>query len=525
VATLHRTIALPRRRAARPPLWAIVPSLIAVGLAILPVVYVILRAREAGGLRAWALLVRHRTLDLLTNTGRLVIAVTFASIVLGVATAWCVERTDLPGRRAWNVLVTLPLAVPAFVASYSWASLTPRVEGFGGAVLVLTLSSFPLVHLPVAAALRGTDPSLEESAHALGYGAWHTFFRVTLPQMRPALYGGALLISLHMLAEFGALAILRFDTFTTAIFDQYRVAFDSAAAAMLVAVLLALCLVVLAVEMLARGRARYARIGSGAARPQPRVHLGWAAAPITGGLFAVALLALGVPMGSLVYWLTKGSSAAFPVGQIWSAAVSSITLAVVAALATTALAVPIAFLAVRHRGLLTTIIERTVYTQRAMPGLVIALALVFVSVHYVFDLYQSLPLLIIGYVMLFLPLALAGVRGAVEQVPASLEESARVLGRRPIQVLGEVTLPLITPGLGAGAALVFLEVMNELTETLVLRPTGTETLATEVWTHTANLEYAAAAPYAAILVLLSAVPTFLLTRRRPVIAEELPVPD
>jgi iron(III) transport system permease protein len=143
----------------------------------------------------------------------------------------------------------------------------------------------------------------------------------------------------------------------------------------------------------------------------------------------------------------------------------------------------------------------------------------------VFDLYQSLPLLIIGYVMLFLPLALAGVRGAVEQVPASLEESARVLGRRPIQVLGEVTLPLITPGLGAGAALVFLEVMNELTATLVLRPTGTETLATEVWTHTANLEYAAAAPYAAILVLLSAVPTFLLTRRRPVIAEELPVPD
>src|SRR5579884_2336002 len=489
MASLRHVIAVPRvRRRTLPPVWVLLPATVALVLALLPVAYVVLRAREAGWDRSVQLLVRPRTLALLANTTRLVVAVTLASAAIGVATAWCVERSDLPARRIWNVVVTLSLAVPAFVASYSWVAVTPRAQSFGGAVLVLTLTSFPFVHLPVVAALRGADPCQEEAARSLGYGPWRAFWRATLPQARPALYGGALLIALHMLAEFGALAILQYDTFTTAIFDQYRVAFDSAAAAMLVAVLLALCLVVLAFEVLLRGRARYARVGTGVARAQRRVRLGWRAVPITLGFVALTLLALGVPMASLAYWLLQGRSAAFALGEIWSAAFASISLALEAALLTTALAVPIAFLAVRYRGWLATAVERAVYLDRAVPGLVIALALVFVAVRYAFRFYQTTPLLLVGYAVLFLPLALTGVRGAVEQIPARLEESARSLGRRPIQVLRAVTLPLIAPGLGAGAALVCLAAMNELTATLVLRPTGTETLATEVWTHTANLE-------------------------------------
>ena len=194
-----------------------------------------------------------------------------------------------------------PLAVPAFVNSFGWVSLTSRVEGFGGALLVVTLSYYPLVYLPVAAALRGLDPALEETALSLGHGPWRTFPRVTLPQLRPAMYGGALLVGLHLLAEFGALQLLRFDTFTTAIYDQYRSSFNGPAATMLASVLVLCCLVLLLLEMRVRGHHRYARVGGGVARSLPRRRLGLLA-PSRCWLRLTLLvgLALGVPMGSLV---------------------------------------------------------------------------------------------------------------------------------------------------------------------------------------------------------------------------------
>src|SRR5699024_3195508 len=209
----------------------------------LPVFYVILRATEVGWSTTTGLLFRPRVYQLLLNTVGLVTLVTAFTAIIGVTTAWLVERTDLRYRKIWHIVVTLPFAVPAFVMSYTWISVSALFEGFGGAVFVLTMSSYPLVHLPVSAALRKMDPAMEESARSLGLSPVKTFLRVILPQMRPALVSGALLIALHMLAEFGALSLLRFQTFTTAIFDQYRLAFNNATAAMLAGVLLVLCFI------------------------------------------------------------------------------------------------------------------------------------------------------------------------------------------------------------------------------------------------------------------------------------------
>ena len=156
------------------------------------------------------------------------IVATTACTVIGVAVAWCVERTELPGRRVWAVLAALPITVPAFVTSYSWVSITPAVQRFAGAAMIVTLAYYPLVYLPVAAVLRGLDPALEETARSLGMGPWRTFLRVTLPQTRLALLGGGLLVAVHLLSEFGAFAMLRFQTFTTAIYDEYRLSFDGA---------------------------------------------------------------------------------------------------------------------------------------------------------------------------------------------------------------------------------------------------------------------------------------------------------
>ncbi|MGE8078500.1 ABC transporter permease [Peribacillus loiseleuriae] len=502
-----------KRKARGPSIGLLFPVILLCVISTLPLLYILLRAYEVGWHEAVRLIFRPRVFELLCNTVKLAVSVTIASCAIGVSTAWCVERSQLPGRNIWNVIVTLPLAVPALVSSYTWVALSSKMATFGGAVLILTFSSYPLIYLPTVAALRGMDPALEETARSLGYGPWRTFFHVTLPLLRPALYGGALLVSLHMLAEFGALAELRYDTFTTAIFDQYRLVFNGAAAAMLTSVLIVLCLAIIGMELLVRGRARYARIGGGVSRQWRRVSLGHAKPFVLLGFSLLGLLAVVAPLGSLIYWLITGSSAGFPVKEVMEAVVATLSLGFGGSILTILFALPLVVLAVRFRGIFSTLADRIPYIIHSMPGLVIGLTFVFFSIRFITPLYQTTALLLIAYALLFLPLAQSSLRAALEQAPVRLEEVGRTLGYGRLKVFVTITLPLIFPGLGAGMALVFVEVMKELTATLLLRPTGVNTLASQVWEHTSNVEYAASAPYAALMILFAGLPVYLLTMR------------
>ena len=243
----------PRRK--RPSIWLLLPVLFLVGLSLLPLVYVGTKAWQAGWAEAVHLLWRPYVFGLLRNTLALMIGVTVACGVIGLSLAWLLERSNLPGRRIWGVILCLPFAVPAFVSSFTWVSLSANFEGLGGAILVMTLSKYPLVFLPVAATLRNLDPSLEESARTLGLNRWGVFFRITLPLLWPSLLAGALLIALHMLVEFGALSIIGLQTFTTAIYQQFELEFSNANAAMLSAVLLVMCLTLLWLELRVRVKA------------------------------------------------------------------------------------------------------------------------------------------------------------------------------------------------------------------------------------------------------------------------------
>lgn len=495
------------------PAVRLIVALAAAALTLVPLVFIVVAAVATGPDRIVELIVRPRVGELLRNTVGLVVVTAAACAVLGTATAWLTERTDLPGRAVWGPLCAAPLAVPAFVTSYAWVSLTSSVEGSAGAVLISTVSYFPFVHLPVAAVLRGLDPGYEDSARALGLRPWATFARVVLPQLRPALVGGCLLVGLHLLAEFGALALLRFPTFTTAIYDEYQSTFSGPAATMLAGVLVLLCLVLLVTELGAGGRARQARVGSGAARRQVPVRLGRATLPALVATGAVMVAALGVPGYSLVRWMVQGASTGVDVPAILAAAGSSIGLGLLAAVATGGLAFPVAWLSVRRRGTLSTVLERTTYVGNALPGIVVALACVAVSIRLLPALYQTTPVLIAAYAILFMPLAVVSTRAALLRVPPELEDSARALGTAPGGVLWRVTVPLVARGIGAGAALVFLGVVTELTATLLLAPTGTQTLATAFWAQASSVAYGAAAPYALLMVLISAPAAWLLTRR------------
>ncbi len=493
--------------------WIVLAALMPVGLVVLPLVYVTLRTAQTGVLGAVAELFRARNFELLVNTLTLATGATLLAAFIGLGVAWCVERSDLPGRRFWRVAAGLPLAMPAFVSSYAWASVDVMFQNLGGAILILALSNYPLVYLPVAAALRSTDPGFEDVARSLGRGPWRTFAQALLPQLVPALGGGALLVVTHMFAEFGALALLRVQTFTTAIFETYELQFDSASAAMQSIVLMLLCIPAAWAEMRLRAGRRVARVGRGSARVARPVRLGRRTPLVLAAFLLLGALSLGVPLAILAYWLATGHSAGMGYAAIWPAIRGSLALAGSGAVLTSVLAIPLVLLSVRHRGRLAQFAERLPYIVHGLPGVVVALALVFLSIRIAPALYQTVFVLLIAYAILFLPLAQSSLRASIELLPPQLESIGRSLGRRPFSVFVSVVLPNIAPGIGAALALMMLEMVRELTATLMLAPTGMVTLATEVWSHTADGEYAAAAPFAALLVALSILPVWVFTRR------------
>jgi iron(III) transport system permease protein len=513
------------RRAQRPAALLTVSYLVAAILA-LPLVFLLIEAQGAGTADVAHLIFRPLTGTLLWNTVRLAVVVTVACAVLGTAAAWCVERTDLPGRRAWAVLVVVPLAIPDFVVSFGWSSLWTWAHGFRGAVLVMTLAVYPLVYLPVAASLRGADPGQEEVARSLGSGRVKTFVRITLGQAKGAIAGGCLLVMLVLLAEYGAFSIVGYQTFTTEIFSEFH-GYSLAASCALSLVLVLLSLLVLAGEGVLRGGVnrnggRVSRSGPMTQRQSPPLRLGWARWPVLALFAALVLLALGVPVGSALYWMADGLPPALSGGanvSLLDAAGHTALYGGAAAALATVMAVPVALLAIRHSGRMRHALERSTYLVLGMPGVVVAFALSYFTERYAAGFgYGTSMLLIACYAIMFFPLALVGVKASLARAPVSLDEVARSLGQRRLAVLLRVTLRLTGPGLVAAFCLVFLSAVTELTATLLLIPTGTQTLATQFWAYESNLSYSQAAPFALVMIIVAAVPSYVLGRffNRPV---------
>lgn len=491
----------------------------AVAAACTPLVYLAVRTGSAEGHVIAEQLTRPRFAELFANSLLLAGVVTLGCLIVGTATAFLVSRTDVAAPKAMHLLATLPLAIPTYVAGFTWRSTFPGWEGFWPAALVLVAASFPYVHLPVSAALRRVDPALEEMSRSLGHGPIRTFFAVTLRQVTPALIGGGLLAGLYVLSDFGAVSIMRFDTFTTAIFGAFRLGFDRTAALVLATALAVLTIMILSGEWLVTSsarKARYSRADGGAARPPVRHSLKGKRTAVYLAMTALGTITLGVPAASLVRWNIAGVSSPESLGRVASAAATSLGVSALAAALTMALAIPVGVYVARRHGLFAAVSERVVYVGHALPGIVVGLSLVFMAIQIdwiYFGFYQTTPLLIFGYAVIFLPLGMTAVKAAAAQSPPSLAEVARSLGKRPAGVFRTVTFPLIAPGVAAGAALVFLTAMKELPATLLLRPPGMDTLATQLWSSTTVAAYSAAAPYAALLVVLSAIPTWLLASR------------
>ena len=517
VGTSTPLAVLSDRKRDRAPWWLVALAGVALVIVSIPLVYLAVRVSGLSLAAVLGVFQSPRVGELTWNTISLSVAVTATALVAGTAIAAVISRVRVGIPRTWLLLSALPLAVPSYLASYGWLVISPGLNGFFPSYVLLTAVTVPYVILPVAAALRGTSADAESVARTLGLGPVAAFSSVTWPQVRPAAIAGALLVFLYTVSDFGLVAMLRFQTLTWGIQQAYAASFDRSQAAVLALLLVVITLVVVTAERSVRGQVNRS-VGT-------HLPLESVKAPVR--VLTVALITTPSVIGVVIPLMGLGMrllhaetlQAIDPSRLAWATA-NTVGVSVVAAVFALALALPLAALAARYRSRFVGVMESLGYLSHALPGIVVGLSLVFLSLAVLPGLYQTVVVLVFAYAVLFMPKALGTARASIEGVSLELVDVARTLGASPLQAWRRVTLPLALPGLGIGALLVAITTMKELPATLLLRPSGFDTLATELWSKTTAAEFGVAAPYAALLVLIAAIPAMILSGVRGAAKEE-----
>lgn len=484
---------------------------------VIPILYVIVQGSQAETER-WVQLWDSRLPALLWNTISLTAVVTIGTILIGVTLAFLVVRTDLPGRKWWRLIGALPLMIPPYVGAMAyimifgptgwmrdWFGSSPLpIYSFWGVALVMIMFTYPYVYLIAASSLGRLNANLEEAALSCGQRYRHVFLKVVLPLLRPAIGAGAILVSLYVLSDFGAISMLRYTTFTAAIYYQMG-SFDRMSAAMLSVVLIAITLIFLWMESRTRKHIRYSQQNGTYRRPLT-IPLGrWKPLALAFVIF-ISVIGVFLPLAVLIYWSLQGWQMGALDSSFWEYMINSLVVSGISALLSIIFAMPLVYLKARNPSSITSLLHKIVYSGYALPGVIVSLGIVFVFNQYLPFLYGTIALLITAYVMRFLPQATQAGEAAISLVSPRLDEAAQSLGHSPWQSLLKVTLPLVMPGVLAGAAFVFVSSMKELPATLLLRPAGYDTLAVRVWIQASEGMYHLAAPAALLLILVSILP-------------------
>jgi len=503
-------------------------TLASAALILLPLGYVTSQALSADP-AVWSRLWTTRIPELLTNTIRLATSVACLTLVLGVSTAWLVTRVEFPARRLWEGALVLPLAMPTYVLAYIYSYLLgfggpiehlwqlvagPQARIFSphsylGATLVMTLDTFPFVYLLSRSALLNLNVSFEEVSRASGISRMKTLWLVTLPLMRPSIAAGLALVILYVVSDFGAVSLLRYQTLTYAVFQQMTGRSDNTAASILSLLLVGLALLFLITERWFRHRSRFYQTTGRYRRPE-RHRFGWLGTSlVTIYLVVVVGASFALPAYLLVVWSLSPEAQATIDSRFFGFLWNSGFLAACAATVGVLIGLPLAYMASRRPNWLNLGCLQAAYAGYVLPGPVAALAVLVLCLNLTPFLYGSVLVLIVAYVIHFLPAGLQSLEPALQQITPNLEEVARTLGLGVRQTWQRVTLPLMRNGFIVAWVLIFLQTMKELPATLLLRPVGFDTLAIRVWMEASEEYYQLAAPSALLIVLLG-LPTLLL---------------
>ena len=512
------------------PVWVAIVAGTVVVAALLPVVYLFVRGIE-GGETTFDFLTRSNSMKVIWRTLTVIGLVTVCSLIVAVPAAWLTMRTDMPFRRVIAVALALPLVVPSFVMATTLIEALgpkgtlqdllgpfgverlPSIYGLPGATLVLVLMTYPYVYLTVRAAIAGLNPELVEAGRSMGYSMLGAYRRITLPLLLPAIGSGAILAALYTLSDYGGVALMRHNTLTVSIMTNYQTSIDRTAGAALSMLLVMFAVLLLAVEATIRGRRRYDDASGGVGRTNREVRLGWWTAPALIFTLLPVIAGVLIPLAVLLEWFVRGTTKGLEGSPILLPLWNSLQASTLAAVATIVLALPVAFVTVRYRTWLSDVFEKAVYIGFGLPGVVVALSLVFFAVNFALFAYQTLLLLVFAYAVLFLPVALGSLRSGLLQINPRLEEAAQSMGRTQLQAFVRVTLPIMMPSIFASAALVFLLTMKELPATLILGPTGFDTLATSIWSASSEAFFTRTAASSLILIAAAGIPTAWLVLR------------
>ena len=341
--------------------YLLIPAVVVGAGGLIPLVYLLVKAFSAEGTALVQIVFRWRNARLFFNTLLLTGGVLALDILLATPAAWLTTRVNLKGKRLFTVLCALPLAIPGYVMAYALLALggntgivaqffgksIPRLSGYWGALLALSAYTSPYLFLNLRTALLGLDPSLEESARSLGYRYRETFFHIILPQLRPAFYASGLLISLHVLGDFGVVSLMRYETFSYALYTEYTLSFEHIYAAWLALMLLVFtgCLLYLEAKLL--NRVVLHRAGSGVSRQLPQIPLGPWRVPAYLYLSVLSFTTVVVPAGAVLLWMFRGFDVAVLEGLV-NALIGSLSIAIPAGILCAFLAVPFAYVGVRH---------------------------------------------------------------------------------------------------------------------------------------------------------------------------------
>lgn len=500
------------------PYLTMISILVALFMSI-PIIYVGFRGMFAGRER-WLRLLDGRIPQLLLNTLGLTVVVVFFATVIGVSLAVAVTRCNVPGRKVFSWLLVLPLIIPPYVGAVTYVMIFGptgplgnwfQIYSFPGVAFVLTIFTYPYVFLVVRSALKRMNRNLEEAGRSLGLNTIDVFLKINLPLLRPSIGAGGILVALYVLSDFGAISMLRYNTFTSAIYYQMG-GYDNVSATILSLVLILLTVGVLWLEGKVGRKKAYFQADSSYENLEV-LDIGKWRFPLLALILIIIAVTIVLPIGVLLYWSWIGISRGALEGGFWGYLGNSLQVSLIAGGLSMVMAFPVVYLKSRYPSKFTTILQRLSYSGYALPGVIVALGIIFLFNQYIPVLYGSSFVIVVAYLIRFLPQSMQSSSASLEMIPPKIDEAARNLGEPFWKVIFTVILPLMLPGLFAGGALVFVSAMKELPATLLLRPPNFDTLAVRVWVEASEAVYHMAAPSALIIIIVSIIPIkFLLDK-------------
>tara|TARA_Y100000766_G_C18904260_1_gene604967 strand:- start:1534 stop:3153 length:1620 start_codon:yes stop_codon:yes gene_type:complete len=460
------------------------------------------------------------------NTISLILLVVIFSVLISLPLAYLNVRSNLPFAKYLTSISVLPIALPSYVMATTqieiWSKngwvhnflkiffemkTFPSFYGLIGSVFVLSLITYPYVYIGLAAMFRRFDYQMIDASKTLGDNPFQSFYKIIFPLVRPTIVGGSLLVSLYVLSDFGAVSLLRFNTFTIAIFNRMYNSISNYGVLEISLLAIIFCFIILFIESRSKNEARH--FSNSKLSDNKKADLGfwkWILLPLT---LLPLIFGFILPISVLIYWIIIGIGEDMGFMDVIQPTINTLMISSVSAIFITLVCIPLLITIKKNVRLLSFFVDKVSYIGLSLPGVIVSMSLVFFCINYFDYIYQTFIVLVLGYFISFLPAALGPIKSSMSQIDPKLEDASLTLGAGKIKTYLNVVVKLASPGFIYGGVLVFILCLKELPATLILSPIGFQTLATEIWSNASEAFFIKTALASIVLVFIAGIPSYI----------------